>query len=395
MPQWQHLFAARTLNVKSSAIREILKVTAQPEVISFAGGLPAPESFPVARVQEATTSVLQHGGARALQYGPTEGVLPLREWVALEMTRRGTSATADQVLITTGSQQALDLLGKLFIDPGSEVAVEEPSYLGALQAWSVYQADYLTSSMDERGIVPEAFDRTLAHRPKLAYVLPNFQNPTGVSLSLERRREVAALARKHGVLLVEDDPYGKLRFHGEELPCLHSFAPDNTLYLSTFSKTVAPGLRVAWVVGPQEIISRLAQLKQASDLHTSTLNQWIIHEVVKDGFLDTHIPFIRQLYAERCHAMLQALESYMPEGVHWTRPDGGMFLWVTLPEGMNAETLLLRAVEHKVAFVPGAPFFPQGGGQNTLRLNFTNATLERIQEGIMRLARVLEHERHG
>lgn len=392
MPEWQHLFATRTHHVKSSAIREILKVTEQPEVISFAGGLPAPESFPIVRVEKATATVLRSVGARALQYGPTEGILPLREWIAQDMTRQGSSITAEQVLITTGSQQALDLLGKLFLDPGDSVAVEEPSYLGALQAWSVYQANFVTASMDDEGILPEAFNRTLAQRPKIAYLLPNFQNPSGVSLSLKRREEIATLAQTHGVLLVEDDPYGKLRFHGQELPSLYSFAPDNVVYLSTFSKTVAPGLRVAWIVGPKEIIARLAHLKQATDLHTSTLNQWIIHEVVKDGFLDTHVPAICDLYAERCHVMLQALETYMPKEIQWTRPDGGMFLWVTLPEGMNAERLLLRAIEHNVAFVPGAPFFPRGGGHNTLRLNYTNATPQRIQDGINRLAHVLEHE---
>ena len=395
--QWEKKFAQRMQQMKSSAIRELLKVTEQPEMISFAGGLPAPEVFPVERVEIATHKVLTERGEQALQYGATEGYRPLRELLAQRMSHGNLKLTVDNVLIVSGSQQALDLLGKIMLDPGDRVLVEAPTYMGALQAWNSYGAAYITVVADEQGMQTDHLEEALQQNPKYIYVLPNFQNPTGVTLTGQRRHALVQQAQRYGVPIVEDDPYGELRFEGEHLPSLLTLEGEqqegiyqgNAIYLGTFSKIMAPGMRLGWVIAPSQVINKLVQAKQGVDLHTASFTQMIAYELLKDGFLDEHVHLIRRVYQERRDAMLAAMEEYFPEEVKWTHPEGGMFLWVTLPEGSDATVLLKQAVERNVVFVPGASFYPNGGGQNTMRLNYSHDEPERIREGIGRLARVL------
>jgi 2-aminoadipate transaminase len=397
---WDHRYAQRTQRIGSSAIRELLKLTEKPDIISFGGGLPAPEVFPVKEFAAACDRVLREQGAQALQYGTTEGYQPLRQQIARHTARYGIEVEPENILITSGSQQALDLLGKIFINRGDRILVESPTYLGALQAWNAYGAEYVTVPMDKQGMNIDYLEEALRTGPKFIYVLPNFQNPTGVTLSLERRRRLVELADQYGVPIIEDDPYGQLRFEGENLPsvvslddhyrnnhgvCYHG----NVIYLSTFSKILAPGIRLGWIIAPKEVIIKLVQAKQGTDLHTATFNQVVAHEISRGGFLDQHSKMIRALYHERRDVMLAAMDRYFPPEVDWTQPAGGLFLWGTMPENIDAAQVLEDAVERKVAFVPGAPFHPKGGGQNTMRLNFSNASPEMIQEGIHRLGDVL------
>jgi 2-aminoadipate transaminase len=398
---WEHRYAQRTQRMSSSAIREILKMTQIPGIISFAGGLPAPEVFPVSEIQAASDVVLSEVGAQALQYYPTEGYVPLREMIVRHSARYGLNIGIENVLITSGSQQALDLLGKVFINRGDRILVESPTYLGALQAWNAYGPEYVAVPFDDDGMQVDTLEEALRMGPKFIYVLPNFQNPTGITLSLERRKALIELADRYGVPLVEDDPYGQLRYEGEHIPPVVVLDGEfrnhvggtyhgNVIYMSTFSKTLAPGLRLAWVTAPAEVIRKLVQAKQGADLHTPTFNQMVAYETAKGGFLDEHINRIREIYGARRLVMLEALEEHFPEGVNWTRPQGGMFLWVTLPEGMDAAEVLPKAVDKMVAFVPGGPFHANGGGENTMRLNFSNAQPEMIREGIARLGQVLK-----
>ena len=396
---WKSRYANRTLGVKSSAIRELLKVTQKPQIISFAGGLPAPDVFPVQRFEQACRKVLSEYGPMALQYGTTEGYQPLREMIAHNMARYGIGANADNVLITSGSQQALDLIGKLLINRGDRILIEAPTYLGALQAFSVYGAQYVPVEVDEDGLLTEQLESSLRAGPKFMYVLPNFQNPAGVTLSEGRRQELILVADKYGIPVVEDDPYGQLRYEGEHIAPLvvldrqnvrrdNGFTLGNVIYLSTFSKTLAPGIRLAWIVAPEDVISRLVLLKQAADLHTSTFNQYVAYEVAHDGFLDQHVKLIRQVYRERRDAMLQALHEYFPPEVTWTHPKGGLFLWVSMPEGTDSQTLLNAALAEDVAFVPGDCFYANNGheGGRHMRLNFSHSQPEQIHEGIRRLS---------
>ena len=400
---WENRFAQRTQHMGSSAVRELLKFTELPDVISFAGGMPAPEVFPIEEFRAACERVLKDFGPQSLQYGTTEGFLPLREMIARHSARYGIDVTPDNIMITSGSQQALDLLGKILINPGDHILVESPTYLGALQAWNVYGAEYVVVEADEHGMVTDALEEGLRSGPKFIYVLPNFQNPTGATLSLERRHRLIELADQYGVPIVEDDPYGQLRFEGEHLPSVvvldGQFRDNcqpcyrgNVIYLSTFSKILAPGLRLAWVIAPPVVIRKLVQAKQGADLHTSTFNQLVAHEVGRGGFLDRHIHTIRRVYRERRDVMLAAMDGYFPPGVEWTHPEGGLFLWGMLPEGLNSTEVFKMAVDRKVAFVPGGAFYPRGGGENTMRLNFSNATPEKIREGIARLGRVLQEK---
>jgi 2-aminoadipate transaminase len=398
---WSHRFAQRTRTIKSSAIRELLKLTQRPEVISFAGGLPAPEVFPVDRFQRACRKVLDDNGPASLQYSTTEGYLPLREMIANHLQRYGILATVDNVMITSGSQQALDLIAKLLINRGDRLLVEAPTYLGALQAFNVFGAEYVSVPTDDDGLRTDLLEEALRSGPKFMYILPNFQNPSGVTLSLERREELVFLADKYGIPLIEDDPYGQLRYEGDHIAPLvvldrvnlrrdKGYTLGNVIYLSTFSKTLAPGLRLGWIVAPAEVISKLVQLKQGADLHTSTFNQMVAYEVARDGFLDEHVKTIRQVYRERRDVMLKALEENFPPEVTWTHPHGGLFLWVTMPEGVNCNEMLNDAVREHVAFVPGDCFYPrEGEGLNNMRLNFSNATPDQIREGIRRLAIVV------
>lgn len=395
---WSHRYAQRTKTIKSSAIRELLKLTQRPEVISFAGGLPASELFPIERFKQACHNVLTNHGAEALQYGPTEGYKPLREMIANNLQRYGILATAENVLLTSGSQQALDLIAKLLINRGDRILVEAPTYLGALQAFNVFGAEYVTVPIDHDGLRTDCLEDALRSGPKFMYILPNFQNPGGTTMSLERRVELVSLANKYGVPLIEDDPYGQLRYEGEHLPPLvmldreHHRRDDhyqlgNVIYLSTFSKTLAPGIRLGWIVAPPNVISKLVQLKQGADLHTSTFTQMVTYEVAKDGFIDEHVRIIRKVYRERRNVMLASLKEFFPEEVTWTYPSGGLFLWVTLPEAMDCHKLFKIAVKNDVAFVPGDSFFTgEGEGLRNMRLNFSYTSPEQIREGIRRLS---------
>lgn len=407
---WTSRYAQRTKGIQSSAIRELLKFTQRPEVISFAGGLPASEVFPTERFREACCKVLETKAHLALQYGATEGYEPLREMVARHIARYGIKAKSENVLITSGSQQALDLIGKLLINPGDRVLVEAPTYLGALQAFNVYGADYVSVPSDDDGLRSDLLEAPLRSGPKFMYVLPNFQNPGGTTLSEGRRHELVLLADKYGIPIVEDDPYGQLRYEGEHLTPLvvldrdnlrrdQGYSIGNVLYLSTFSKTLAPGLRLGWIVAPPEVIAKLVQLKQGADLHTSTFVQMVAHEVARDNFLDEHVKLIRRVYRERRDVMLQALTQYFPPEVQWTRPQGGLFLWVTLPEGADAQKLFESAVQENVAFVPGDCFYAPNGhreaGKRHMRLNFSAAPPDQIQEGIRRLSIAVKQQLEG
>jgi 2-aminoadipate transaminase len=407
---WTSRYALRTKGIISSAIRDLLTVTQRPGMISFAGGLPAPDVFPVERFEEVCHKVLSQQAASALQYGETEGYRPLRELIADNIARYGIKAKVENVLITSGSQQALDLIGKLFINAGDRVLVEAPTYLGALQAFNVYGAEYVSVPIDEDGLRTDLLEEPLRSGPKFMYVLPNFQNPAGTTLSEGRRHELVMLSEKYGIPIVEDDPYGQLRYEGEHLPSLvvldrknlrrdNGYSIGNVIYLSTFSKTLAPGLRLGWIVAPPEVISKLTQLKQGADLHTSTFTQFVAYEVARDGFLDEHVKLIRRIYRERRDVMLEALQEFFPPAVTWTHPQGGLFLWITLPEGLDMKAIFDAALEQNVAFVPGDSFYANEGarkdgreGSRHMRLNFSNAAPEQIREGIRRLSAAVKSQ---
>jgi len=385
--QWQ--FSERAQQLQSSFIREILKITQRPEIISFAGGLPSPATFPVERMKEAYDKVLSETGKVALQYGPTDGYAPLREWIANSLSTEGSRILPEQILMTSGSQQALDLLGKVLIDEGSRVLVETPSYLGALQAFSVYRPEFKSVVTDDHGLVPSSIEG-VAQGARLLYALPNFQNPTGRTLSLERRQELVETCARLGLPLIEDDPYGTLSYRGEPMPKMVAMNPDGVIYMGSFSKVLTPGIRLGYVCAPLPLVRRLELAKQAADLHTAQLTQMVVHEVVKDGFLDQHIPTIRKLYGDQCQVMLDAMQEHFPASVTWTRPEGGMFIWVTLPKSIDAMKLLDQSLAARVAFVPGAPFYANEPETNTLRLSFVTVPPERIREGIAILGKLIK-----
>ncbi len=389
---WDAVLARRTQRMTSSIIRETLKLMCTPGIISLAGGNPAPELFPTREFQEACRYILEHDGAQALQYGVTEGYPPLREFLVSKMQKYGVPAEVENILIVNGSQQALDLLGKVFIDEGDTVLTDRPTYLGAIQAWTAYEAHFVTVPLDDDGSRVDMLEDVLSHEPvKFIYSLPNFHNPAGVTLSLERRRNLVDLAARHGVFIVEDDPYGELRFEGEDITPIVVMHKENTIYLSTFSKTLAPGIRLGWIVAPSKIISKLVQAKQGADLHTSTFVQMVANDICQRGFLRQHVKHIRDTYKERCAMMLSAMDRYFPAEVRWTRPEGGLFLWVILPKGTDCMELLKAAIEKKVAFIPGTAFYPDGNsGHNTFRLTFATASPEMIEEGIRRLGKAIE-----
>jgi 2-aminoadipate transaminase len=402
---WEYRYAHRAQKAKTSEIRELLKLTEQPDMISFAGGLPAPEVFPIKEFQQACNFVLNERGAQALQYGTSEGYTPLREMIARHNSRFSVPVTADNILITSGSQQALDFIGRLFINRGDHIVVESPTYLGALQAWSAYGAQYITVPADEHGMDTDYLEEALRVGPKFIYVLPNFQNPSGSTLSLERRKRLILLADQYGVPIIEDDPYGQLRYEGEHIPSVvmldNQYRNDtdgeysgNVIYLSTFSKLLAPGLRLAWVIAPPNVIQKLVMAKQASDLHTSTFNQQVAYEVAKGGFLDEHVKVIRSVYKERRDVMLEMMEEIFPTEMTWKKPLGGMFLWGILPQGVDAAEILKMAIQKKVAFVPGGSFHPDGGKNNTMRINFSYSSPDIIREGITRLGETLKEVFH-
>lgn len=388
---WQRFLAERTQSMKSSAIRELLKITQLPDVISFAGGLPAPELFPVREIEEACSYLLRHEAKTALQYSTTEGHPPLREFLAESMADYGIHHGPDNVLITTGSQQALDLIGKVFIDPGASVLTCRPTYLGAIQAWRAYQAHFVTVPLDDDGMQVEVLEEIVSRLPvRFIYVLPNFHNPAGTTLTEPRRRRLVEIARNHDLLIIEDDPYGALRYEGEDLTPIAALAPERTIYLGTFSKTLSPGLRIGWIVAPTDIRQKLVQAKQGADLHTSTFDQMIANDIAQRGILRVHVRQLRQAYRERRDTMLDAMAEFWPEGSSWTHPQGGLFLWARAPEGVDSLDMLKIALEHRVAYVPGVNFYPdEDGGENAMRLNFSTAKPEMIVEGIHRLGKTI------
>jgi len=388
---WERTMSERSARMRSSVIRELLKFTLMPEVISFAGGLPAPELFPIREFKEACNYILDHHGPQALQYGPTEGYPPLKEFLAESMQKYGISAVPGNILITNGSQQALDLIGRLFINADEKVLTDAPTYLGAIQAWRVYKPHFITVPQDENGMNPDEVEKVLKeHKIKFIYILPNFHNPAGTTIPYERRERLVELAAKYGAFIVEDDPYGELRFEGEDIAPLIAMHKENVIYLSTFSKTLSPGIRLGWIVAPEKVIARLVQAKQGTDLHTSTFVQFVAYDIAERGIINRHVKRIRAVYKERRDVMLAAMEEHFPPGVTWTRPLGGLFLWVRMPEHVDSQELLKIAVEEKVAFVPGVAFYPSGqDGQCCMRLNFSNANPEMIQEGIKRLGQAM------
>jgi len=385
MTNWT--LAARAEKMNPSVIREILKVTEKPGIISLAGGLPSPKTFPIESFAAAAASVLATDGASALQYAASEGYTPLREAIAAFLPW---DVHPDQVLITTGSQQALDLIGKVLIDAGSRVLVETPTYLGALQAFAPMEPQVVSVASDSEGVLIDdlaAKAGSGADKARFLYVLPNFQNPTGRTMSEARREALVAQAAALNLPLVEDNPYGDLWFDQAPPKPLTARNPEGCIYMGSFSKVLAPGLRLGYVVAPRQMYPKLLQAKQAADLHTPSFNQRLVSEVIKNGFLDRHVPTIRQLYKEQCQAMVAALEQEMQGlGVTWNRPDGGMFLWLRLPEGMSALQLLPRAVERNVAFVPGAAFYADHPDDRTLRLSFVTASQGQIRTAIAALA---------
>jgi 2-aminoadipate transaminase len=380
-------FAKRTRRLKPSAIREILKLTQKSQVISFAGGLPAPTLFPIERIKEASIKVL-NDGPQALQYSTTEGYLPFREWIA---ERHG--AKVENVLVTCGSQQGLDIISKLFLNPGDKVAVAEPTYLGALQIFDSYEANFIGIPCDDEGMTLEGLETALKQNPKLVYAIPNFDNPTGLTMSLERRQKLVALARQYNVPIYEDNPYGELRFETTAVPSLYELAPDVVIYGGTFSKIVVPGFRLGWIIAPFQVLQIAARAKQATDLHTATFTQMIAHDIAQGDFMDEQIQKVRSYYHKQRDLMLSNIEKYFPEDVHFTRPKGGMFLWVTLPKENDALKLLEEAVKRGVAYVPGEPFFANEGGKNTLRLSYSVATPEQVERGIKSLGELLNEEK--
>lgn len=399
---WNTRFADRTAHMKRSTVREILKLTAKPEVISFAGGLPAPEFFPVERIQQASDTVLAERGREVLQYSTSEGMPELRQWIADRMSTGKLKIGPENILILSGSQQALDFVARVLLNERDKVIVENPTYVGMLSAWKPYDVDFEAVPTDADGMLVDELEPLLqAGDAKLLYAIPSFQNPQGTTLTYERRKRLAELLVKYDLAMYEDDPYGELQFEGEKMPSVLELEAEvrgttsiddcNVMYAGTFSKTLTPGLRVGWIAAAFPVIDKMVQVKQAADLHTSTLSQFITYEIIRDGeFLDNHIARLRDVYRERRDLMLATIAEHFPAGISWTTPKGGLFTMVTLPEGMDAADVLKEAVQHNVAFVPGGDFYIGEMGKNTFRLNYSNARPEMIVEGIKRLGGVLK-----
>ncbi|MFZ3147729.1 MAG: PLP-dependent aminotransferase family protein [Methanothrix sp.] len=384
------LFADRMGCVHRSFVREILKVTEDPEIISFAGGLPNPRYFPVQEVAQAAQKVLSECGEAALQYSTTEGYLPLREMIVERYARKGVKVSASEILITNGSQQGLDLLSKIFLNKGDGVILERPTYLAAIQSFGFFEPKFHSIPLQEDGVDPQALEKVLLQDDaRLFYSVPNFQNPTGITYSQDKLKAVAEKMSGGSTVFIEDNPYGDLRFMGEDRPSMRNFMGENAVLLGSFSKIVAPGMRLGWICACEEIMEKLIVAKQALDLHSNYLCQRIVHQYLKDNDIERHIAKIRKAYREQRDFMVATMDETFPESVSFTRPEGGMFLWVTLPEGMSSLDLFNRAIKEKVAFVPGQAFFADGGGSNTMRLNFSNSDNDRILEGITRLAKVI------
>lgn len=387
-------FARRMSYLKASEIREILKVTEQPDVISFAGGLPAPELFPIEEINEVNQIVLKEAGTKALQYTTTEGYAPLREWIAKRMNERlGTAFDKDNILVTHGSQQGLDLSGKVFLDEGDMVVCESPTYLAAISAFKAYGCRFIEIPTDEEGMIMSALEEVLSTTPriKLIYVIPTFQNPTGRTWSLERRIRLAELSSRYNVAVVEDNPYGELRFEGETLPSIKSFDTEGTvLCTGSFSKIFCPGFRIGWIAGDKEIIRKYVLVKQGTDLQCNTIAQMTIAEYLKRYDIDAHIGKIVEVYKKRRDTAIRSIERYFPDCIKFTRPEGGLFTWIELPEGIPAREILEKCLEKKIAFVPGGSFFPNANRENTFRINYSNMPEDKIEKGLKIIAEVVK-----
>ncbi len=386
------LYASRMGTIPKSFVREILKVTQDPEVISFAGGLPNPRFFPVREIAEAAAHVLARTDGSALQYGTTEGYAPLRDYIAQRYRQNeGLDVTADEILITNGSQQGLDLIGKVFINQQDDIAIERPGYLGAIQAFAVYEPRFHPVPLLADGVDIDRLTGILrAHRVKFFHTVINFQNPSGVSYSEGKRSTLAEILKEHDTIVIEDDPYKELRFEGAPKPSMRHRLDGNAILLGSFSKSVAPGLRLGWVCAKRETMEKLVVAKQASDLHSNSFCQRMLHRYLVSHDIDRHITTIRTAYKRQKDAMLAAIEAHFPAETSFTRPEGGMFVWVTLPDRLSALELFEHAVREKVAFVPGTPFFVDGGGTHNMRLNFSNADEDKIEEGMARLGQIIK-----
>jgi len=389
-------YADRTNFMKASEIRELLKLTEDPEIISFGGGMPSPKSFPVKFVKKITKKILDEHGLQALQYGPTEGITPLRETLIKRMEKtRNIKCNLNQIIITSGSQQVLDLTSKILINPGDYIVVECPTYIGALTAFNAYQPNYIPVQMDGNGMKTDELEEKLKankNKPiKFIYTIPTFQNPAGVSLSLERRKHLLEIAETFDIPILEDEAYSELIYSGKDLPSIKSIdTNDLVIYTHTFSKVLSPGFRLGWAVGNEEIIRKIAIAKQGADLCTNMLVQFIANEYIESGLIDKQIPKIKRMYKRKRNIMLKALKEHFPEGSVWNKPNGGMFIWVTLPEKIDTKEMFEDAVNAKVAYVHGAAFCVDGKGQNTMRLNFSNTDDDKIEEGIKRLAKIIK-----
>lgn len=386
-------FSDRMERIKASEIRELLKLTVKPEIISFAGGLPAPELFPVEEMKEISVKVLEESGDKALQYSPTEGFPPLREKIAKRMEAVGIKTTGDNILITNGSQQGLDFSGKIFLNPDDVVVCESPSYLGAINAFKAYECKFKEVPTDDDGMIMEDLEKILSETDnvKMIYVIPDFQNPSGRTWSLERRKKLVELGNKYDLPIIEDNPYGELRFEGERLPSIKSLDTEGrVVFLGTFSKTFCPGLRIGWVCAEDEVLNKYILVKQGADLQTNSMSQREINEFLESYDLDEHIEKIRKLYKNRRDLMINTMKEHFPPEVKYTYPVGGLFTWAVLPEHINARELMAKALERNVAFVPGGSFFPNGGNENTMRINYSNMPEDKIVEGIKILGEVIK-----
>ena len=394
MMEINHLLSTRTSTMQASAIREILKIVSQPGMISLAGGIPAPQSFPMEIIRELSNLVITKYADVAFQYGLTEGFIPLREALAEYLTGKGIQVGPGNLCISTGSQGALDALGKIFISKGDKIAVEAPTYLGALQAFNPYEPEYLRIDMDDEGVLPDSLEQILkGHRVKFVYLVPTFQNPTGRTIGLERRQRIADLAREYEVLIIEDDPYSVLRYRGEEIPSIKSLAPENTVYLGTLSKVFAPGLRIGFYVAPMPVQDWLVKSKQGVDLHTSSFNQALAAEYISGGYMNRHLPKILSLYRPRQEAMLTAMDDYFPDSFKWSKPEGGMFIWAEGPAGTDMDEISKKTVARNTAFVPGRYFFSHPcEGLETMRLNYTMTDEKTIRKAIKTISEVIKAE---
>lgn len=396
---FEQMYADRAKLMKTSEIREFFKLTEQPDVMSFAGGFPSAEFFPMEKIAEVMHELIKEEGKSALQYGPTEGNLELRKYLAEKMTGEGMPSGVDNLLITNGSQQGMDLLAKVFVNPGDLVIVEEPGYVGGLGAIHNYQGDRVAIPLDAEGIRTDLLAVRLrrmqmeGRTPKFAYLVPNFQNPTGISMSLERRKKMLELAREYNFMIIEDNPYGEIRFEGEPVQSIKSMDTEGrVIYLGSFSKTFIPGIRVGWIVAEETLVQKIACAKQATDLCSNSLGQRMAFRFAASGYIEQHVSSLISLYKAKRDLMLSCFEQHFPEDVTWTRPEGGFFVWVTLPEGMSAREVLLKAVNRKVAFVDGAGFFVNNNGKNTARFAFSEASEEKIARGMKILGELMDQE---